>query len=175
MLGVSIVTSSEASAAPGHCLLLIPSPSDELVYRSFRSVGQQWGSYVTDERLWIEGGVPLTPHLTTHATSPLVSSLAGTQLDVISRIELSFDGLTIAYVRSGGHGPTMFRESFFDEIRIEQEGKSSLSVDALASLCRELCSSLDVLRGTGSPEFRTLFEYLNIAFGPDVHQSNKAC
>lgn len=155
----------------GHCLFVIPSPSDDVIHGGFRAIAQRWRVHVTGERLWIEGDVPMSASLTTPVPSPALERLLAFRADVIARIDLNFDGLTFSYVRSGGHGPVMYRKSFFDEVRVELEGYTSVQEHDLGEMLRELCTSLEVGRGTASPKFMPLLEQLQSGTARDHQKS----
>jgi hypothetical protein len=140
----------------GSCLLIIPSPRDEVVYGCFRSIAGKWRDHVTGEGLWIESDVPVTAGLTTSEPSESLMKLMDSSADIVSRIDLRFGGLLLSFIRSGGQGPTMFRQSFFDEIRAECHGTSSIDAEEILDVFAELCECLEARRGIGTLEFTRL-------------------
>ena len=142
--------------ASGRCLLIIPTPKDELVYGCFRSIAQQWQHSVTGESLWIEGNVPIRACLTTASPSDLLERLRGASQDIIARIEVRFGGLLLAYERSGGQGPALYRKSFFDEVRAECRGPASLDALGLLEVFRTLTTCLNARRGMSTRELLPL-------------------
>jgi hypothetical protein len=140
----------------GRCLLIIPSPRDEVVYGCFRSIAGKWREHVTGEGLWIEADVPITPGLTTPEPSEPLQRLMESSADTISRIDLRFGGLLLSFIRSGGQGPTMFRQSFFDELRAECHGTSSIDAEEILDVFAELSECLEARRGIGTLEFTRL-------------------
>lgn len=143
----------DESIPNGRCLLIIPSPSDEAVYECFRSIGRQWRDSVTSEALWIAGDVPISACLTTPLPSSALLKMRESGSDIISRIDLGFGGLQISFMRSGGQGPALFRQSFFDEIRAQCDGTSSISAEDLVEVVYQLCDCLKARRGIGTAQF----------------------
>jgi hypothetical protein len=135
------------------CLLLIPAPSDRLVYLCFRSLAQRWKTVVTADRVTLIGNLPLTAGLTHDTVPPAIKKLVEAELDTIAGIELEIGGLAIAYVRSGGHGPAPYRKSFFDEVRLSIRGSTPLTGEEVAALIRQLYDSLDARATEGVAEF----------------------
>ena len=140
----------------GRCLLIIPSPRDEVVYGCFRSIAGKWREHVTDEALWIESDVPISAGLTTSMPSEPLVKLMHSNADIVSRIDLRFGGLLLSFIRSGGQGPVMFRESFFDEIRAECHGTSSIDAEEILDVFAEISDCLEARRGIGTLEFTRL-------------------
>ena len=140
----------------GHCLLVIPSPRDEAVYGCFRSIANKWRDHVTGEALWIEPDVPISACLTSPTPSAALMKLIEASSDIISRIDLQFAGLTLSFIRSGGQGPTVFRQSFFDEIRAECKGTASIDAEEVIDIFQELSECLEARRGIGTLEFTRL-------------------
>jgi hypothetical protein len=64
------------------------------------------------------------------------------------------------YVRSGGHGPQLFRTSYFDEVKFELDGTSTLDRDQLGQFLLELSTTLHASAATGTPEFAELTDAL---------------
>jgi hypothetical protein len=149
-----------SSPAAGHCLLLIPAPSDGAAYRCFQVLAQRWGGQLTAQKLSIEGDVPLTPDFTAREPSGAILKLLHANLDVIARMELDFGGLKVVYLRSGGHGPQLFRTSYFDEVKFEVEGESTLDREQLGQLLLELSTALRASAATGTAEFSELTDAL---------------
>ncbi|MFL6547706.1 MAG: hypothetical protein ACJ8OJ_03380 [Povalibacter sp.] len=123
---------------PGLTVMLIAAPSDGVVFDYFRSLASRWQSQVTGERLTIDGDIPLRANLCSPEITKPVQKLIAADFQILSRIELEFGGLKVTYVRSGGHGPTMYRSSFFDEIRIEltTDGNELIAQAAMKAACR---------------------------------------
>lgn len=124
---------------------------------------------MSGERLSIEGDVPIRPCLTVAAPSSVLMKLLAVRSDVIARIDLEFGGLTLSYVRSGGHGPVIYRKSFFDEVRVDLDGDTPLDDHDLHEIFSELCVSLDARSGTATPSLVGQLEQLKIAQVPDFH------
>lgn len=134
-------------AEPAHCLLLIRAPSDRQIYEAFRAIAAH-AKHGCVEHLWIEGDLPLTAGLCAPEAPPTVERLLNADCEMIDKLELEFSGLRWTYVRSGGHAP--FRESFFDEVHIEQTQPLSLAVEELRILLHSALSSLPVVSHSGS-------------------------
>jgi hypothetical protein len=142
----------------GRCLLIIPSPRDEVVYGCFRSIAGRWREHVTGEGLWIESDVPISVGLTTPEPFEPLVKLMGSSADIVSRIDLRFGGLLLSFIRSGGQGPMMFRQSFFDELRAECQGTSSIDAEEILDIFGELSECLEARRGIGTVEFTRLLK-----------------
>jgi hypothetical protein len=140
----------------GRCLLIIPSPRDDVVYGCFRSIAAKWREHVTGEGLWIEADVPISAGLTTPEPSDSFVKLMQSSADIVSRIDLRFGGLLLSFIRSGGQGPAMYRQSFFDEIRAECHGTSSIDAEEILDVFAELFECLEARRGIGTLEFTRL-------------------
>jgi hypothetical protein len=138
-----------------HCLLLIPAPSDAAIYEIFRSLASRWRSRLLSQQLWIEGDLPLTPGLTEAAVPQTMTRLLDADCAIIDKIELQFAALRITYVRSGGHAP--FRESYFDEVRLEASA-TSLSSNEVRAIVESTLRSLPVASYSASPGFAELIE-----------------
>lgn len=152
----------------GSCLLIIPSPRDEVVYGCFRSIAGKWREHVTGEGLWIECDVPISPGLTTSEPSESLLKVMDSSADIVSRIEIRFGGLLLSFIRSGGQGPVMFRQSFFDEIRAECHGTASIDAEEIVDVFAELCECLDARRGVGTLEFTRLLKKSPLALKMEV-------
>jgi hypothetical protein len=137
----------------GQCLFVVPSPADSLLYACFRAIAQRRQPFLSAERLWIEGGVLLSSGLTLDLPPATISKLVGGDLQIISRLEVEFGDLYVCFARAGGHGPQIFRESFFDEIRIERMASGSRAEIDVRELVKELDAFLDVSAAMVSGEF----------------------
>lgn len=108
----------QADGSGGHCLLVIAASSDAAIYGCFRSLAHKWRASLQAERLWIEHAVPISSGLTFDSPPDIVQRILNAERELILRIEIELGSLLVAFNRSGGAGP--FRQSFFDEIRIER-------------------------------------------------------
>jgi hypothetical protein len=144
----------------GHCLLLIPAPADGVVYRCFQRIAQTWQRKLTHQLLLIEGDVPLTAGFDSREPIGAIGRLLDANLDVIARIELHFGTLRVMYVRSGGHGPQCYRQSFFDEVRFGIEGASTLNREEVGQVLLGISTSLHASAATGTSEFSELTDGL---------------
>jgi hypothetical protein len=138
-----------------HCLLLVPAPSDAAIYEIFRSLASRWRSRLLSQHLWIEGDLPLTPGLTEASIPPTMTRLLDVDCAIIDKIELQFAALSITYVRSGGHAP--FRESYFDEVRLEASA-TSLSSNEVRAIVDSTLKLLPFVSYSASPGFAELVE-----------------
>ncbi|HEU4654366.1 MAG TPA: hypothetical protein VFS47_10285, partial [Steroidobacteraceae bacterium] len=129
----------------------------------FRAVARRWSGRVTREYLLIEGGVPISSGLTLDVPPPTISKLIDASIDVIARIELEFGGLWICFERTGGGGPQLFRQSFFDQVRIELRGPSALEMSEIQQLIRELDTCLKVGTAFTTEDLRLVSEALGSA------------
>lgn len=143
--------------ASGHCLFVIPSPTDDVIFGCFRSIAQRWQMHVTGERLLLKGDVPITACLTTSEPSSALTTLVSAHSGIVARIELDFGALRLSYVRSG-YGPVSYRKNFFDDVRVECKGSTSMHEGDLVQMFRELCTSLQARPGIISPDFARLVE-----------------
>jgi hypothetical protein len=99
----------------------------------------------------------------TCATAPIgITKILQANLDVIAKIELMFGGVRVTYVRSGGQGPTLYRKSFFDEIKLSMDGPSTLSQTEIGQLILLISTSLHVTAASGSAAFCEFTEGLPI-------------
>jgi hypothetical protein len=137
------------------CLLLVPAPSDAAIYEIFRSLASRWRSRLLSQHLWIEGDLPLTPGLTEAAIPPTMTRLLDADCAIIDKIELQIAGLNVTYVRSGGHAP--FRESYFDEVRLEASA-GSLSSNEVRAIVESTLKSLPFVSYSATPGFAELVE-----------------
>ena len=144
----------------GHCLLLIPAPTDGVVYRCFQRIAQTWQRQLTHQLLLIEGDVPLTASFESREPIGAIGKLLDANLDVIARIELNFGTLRVMYVRSGGHGPQCYRQSFFDEIRFEIDGACTLGREEVGQVLLGISTGLHASAATGTAEFIELTDGL---------------
>jgi len=147
----------------GHCLMLIPAPADGVVYLCFKRITQAWRQQLTYHQLLIDGDVPLSAGFDADEPSVTITRLLDANLDVIARIELQFGALDVTYVRSGGHGPQLYRESFFDEVRFDIKGASTLSRDEVGQLILAISTGLHASAASGTSEFGELTEALPLA------------
>jgi hypothetical protein len=138
---------SGSPAPSAQCLLLIRAPSDREIYGAFRVIAAH-AKHTCIEHLWIEGDLPLTAGLCAPQAPPTVDRLLNAECEMIDKLELEFDGLRCTYIRSGGHAP--FRESFFDEVHIEQIEPVALVGEELRAVLQSALSALPVLSHSGS-------------------------
>jgi hypothetical protein len=135
------------SASSAQCLLLIRAPSDREIYDAFRAIAAH-AKHTCVEHLWIEGDLPLTAGLCAPQAPPTVERLLNADCEMIDKLELEFGGFRWTYIRSGGHAP--FRESFFDEVHIEQIEPLALVGEELRVVLQSALSALPVLSHSGS-------------------------
>lgn len=133
--------------------MLIRAPSDRAIYDAFRSLAARGRSRVTEEHLFIEGDIPLTAGLSAPSVPGTLERLLEADCEMIDRLELKFGSLQITYLRSGGHAP--YRESFFDEIRLEAD-TANLEQDELSGLLEPIFQQLSVTSHSGSPLLSTV-------------------
>ena len=130
----------------GQCLLLLRSPTDREVYEAFRTIAAQ-SEHAAREFLSVEGDLSLTAGLAAPVIPATVGRLLDADAEMIDRLEIEFGGLKWTYVRSGGHPP--FRESFFDEIHIQQVDALSMSDAQLQDLLERALSRLSIATHSG--------------------------
>jgi hypothetical protein len=159
---VHAVLDDIGSFPPAHCTLLIPAPTDAVVYRCFQSIARQWKQQLTSENLLLEGDVPMTSGLTRAIAPTGIAKILEANLDVIASIQLSFGGLTVNYVRSGGQGSQLNRKSYFDEIKLALDGLCTLSQAEIGQLILLQSTCLRVSAARGSAAFNELTEGLPI-------------
>jgi hypothetical protein len=159
LFNLGLIVQDELNSS-GHCLMLIPAPADGVVYRCFKRIAQSWPHRVTHQQLLIEGDVPLSTGFDSDEPSVTITRLLDANLDVIARIELHFAGLEVSYVRSGGHGPQLFRTSYFDEIRFDIKGASTLTRDEIGQVLLAISTNLHASAASGTSEFNELTEAL---------------
>jgi hypothetical protein len=140
----------EAGWPASGALFLIRSPSDEQVYKCFRGLARRFAPYVKHEGLWIEGDVPLSAAFAAPEAPPAVRRLFDADASIITRVELHLAGLAIVFLRSGGAGAAMYRQSYFDELRISTYGALELSPDEIENVVAELHSCLEALVVAGA-------------------------
>jgi hypothetical protein len=136
-----------------HCLLLIRAPSDRTIYEAFRSLAARGRNRLTEEHLFIEGDIPLTAGLSAPAVPGTLERLLEADCEMIDKLELKFGPLQVSYLRSGGHAP--YRESFFDEIRLEADAVH-LDQNELSELLEVIFRHLSVTSHSGSPLLSTV-------------------
>lgn len=89
---------------------------------------------------------------------------------IISRIELDLAGMRITYWRSGGHSP--FKESFFDEIRIELIDELTFCEDCARDVLRELCATMHVSTHSSTPRFKQIIDEIDASYMQPDGSSN---
>jgi hypothetical protein len=142
MSGEGTSTAQDGSyGEPAVCFLLIRAPSDRSIYEAFRAIAA-FAKQGCIEHLWIEGDLPLTSGLCAPEVPATVERLLQANCEMIDKLELEFGGFRWTYLRAGGHTP--FRESFFDEVRIEEIGDITLSQTELRSVFACTLSRLGV-------------------------------
>lgn len=146
----------------GHCVFLINSLSDAIVYGCFHHIGRRWTQHVTAESLLIEGRVPLTPGLTRLIPPQSIATVLNANADVIEQIVLEFGSFKVCYVRSGGSGPAIYRRAFFDEVKFELNGNATLTFDQIRELAAIICTELEAGAVTGTPNFAALTDTLPV-------------
>jgi len=104
--------------------------------------------------------VPLTAGFESKEPAGAIARLLDANLDVIARIGLQFGALNVTYVRSGGHGPQVYRQSFFDEVRFEIDGESTLTREEVGQVLLAITTSLHASVASGSADFTELTESL---------------
>ena len=154
--------SKDPADGMGHCVFLINSLSDAVVYACFHGIARRWAKHVTSEALRIEGDIPLTPDLTRRDPPPSISRLLSANADVIEQIVLEFGGFKICFVRSGGSGPVLYRRAFFDEVKFELNGTATLTFEQIRDLAAVICTELEAGAVTGTPNFATLTDSLPV-------------
>lgn len=138
--------SAKSLNEPGHCLLLLRSPTDREVYEAFRTIAAH-AKHGYKEHLTVEGDLSLTAGLAAPEIPATIERLLDADAEMIDRLEIEFGGLKWTYVRSGGHPP--FRESFFDEIHIQQTDALSMSDAQLRDLFDRALGQLSVATHSG--------------------------
>jgi len=150
--------------------MLIPAPTDGAVYRCFKRIARTWPQQLTHQQLLIEGDLPLSTGFDADESSTTIGRLLAANLDVIARIELHFGALDLAYVRSGGHGPHLYRESFFDEVRFGIHGVSTLTREQVGQLLLAISTGLHASAASATSEFTELSAALPLIVRP-MHES----
>ena len=138
--------SARSLSEPGHCLLLLRSPTDREIYETFRTLASN-AKRGCREHLTVEGDLSLTAGLGAPEIPGTIERLLDAEADMIDRLELEFGGLRWSYFRSGGHPP--FRESFFDEVHIQQTDALSISDMQLHDLIERTISQLPIATHNG--------------------------
>jgi hypothetical protein len=123
---------AQSGTETGRTVLLIAAPSDAAIFDYFRALAGRWPTEIQAERLIIQGEVSLVCGLRDAEASPAIRRVLSADMQLISRIELEFPGLKMSYVRSGGHGPTVFRDSFFDELHLDLQSAGNELIAQLA-------------------------------------------
>jgi hypothetical protein len=126
-----------AGTTPGLTVLLIAAPTDGAVFDYFRALAARWSNEITADRLLIEGGIPLRPGLAAGEIPKPIQKLISADVQIFSSLEIEFAGLKVAYLRSGGTGPTPFRQSFYDELHVtlEPNGNELIAQAAVKAAC----------------------------------------
>jgi hypothetical protein len=162
-MGQSLKTSDGTAGQSGsYCLLVVASPSDSVVYGCFRAIAQRWRSSLLVERLWIEGDVPISSGFLLESPPPTISKLIASDVQMISRMSLEFAGLAVSYCRSGGHGPHIYRQSYFDEVLIQKADGSSMSAKDAREVIETLRRTLGVGSCMASGDFTAVTEELDL-------------
>ncbi len=130
------------------CFLLIRAPTDREIYGAFRAIAAHAQDQAQHEQLLIEGDVPLTAGLTSPTVPTTLQRLLNADCDMIDTLSLDIGGLSVIYRRSGGHAP--FRESYFDEVRIETKDAAAIDPAELESLIHDLSHHLCVASHTAT-------------------------
>lgn len=130
------------------CFLLVRAPADGEIYAAFRTLAANAQEQVAREELLIAGDVPITSGLTSSAVPPALQRLLDAGCDMIDKLSLEIGDLSITYLRSGGHAP--FRESYFDEIRIEARDPDAIDPAALERVIETLNSHLSIASHTAT-------------------------
>lgn len=138
--------SAASFSEPGRCLLLLRSPNDREIYEAFRAIAAH-AKRGCKEHLGVEGNLSLTAGLCASEVPATVERLLDADAEMIDRLELEFGGLRWTYLRSGGHPP--FRESFFDEIHLQQVDALSLSDSQLHDVVEHAASQLPIATHSG--------------------------
>jgi hypothetical protein len=121
-------------------------------------LGVTWSHCLSREQLWLEGEVLLAPNFAQHLAPQAIQRVLTAECSLIAKIEIQLAGLTIRFVRSGGHAP--FKQSFFDELHLEPEEHLDLSEAELRQILLQITQWLHVVNVRGSELFTTLLEQL---------------
>lgn len=146
-----------AAQAPGQseqALLLVRAPSDREIYGAFRALAGRWRDREIGEQLLIEGDVPLTADLAAPAMPATLQRLLDADCEMIDVLAIEAHPIRVTYLRSGGHAP--FRESFYDELRVEVHEDAAASAGELESIFTTLFSHLGVVSHSASSPFATI-------------------
>ncbi|HEU4652559.1 MAG TPA: hypothetical protein VFS47_01150 [Steroidobacteraceae bacterium] len=81
-------------------------------------------------------------------------------MDVIARIDVHFGSLCVSYVRSGGHGPRLYRQSYFDEVRLAIHGPTTLTREQIGEMLLDITTTLHASAATGTAELTELTDAL---------------
>jgi hypothetical protein len=150
------------SQSESYCLLVVSAPADSVVYGCFRAVANRWRTALLVDRLWIEGDVPITSGFLLDQPPATINKLISANVQIISRISLEFAGLSISYQRSGGHGPHMYRQSYFDEVLIQKSQGSSMSTNDIKGVIEELGRCLGIGSCMASDDFASITDELDV-------------
>ena len=151
---------THADEPSGHCLLLIAAPTDAEIYGCFRAVSRKWRHSLLAERLWIEHDVPISSDFTSEHPPEAVQRIIAADRELILRIEVEIAGLLVSFSRSSGYGP--FRQSFFDEIRIEQRQFNCGSEPTIGQVLQELRDRLQIGAAVLSEEIDDWTELMDL-------------
>ena len=150
------LSATQPSGGSERCLLLIRAPSDREIYSAFRSLAARWRSQLRAEYLSIEGDVPLTAGLSEPVVPRTLERLLDADCEMIDTLAAEIGSLRITYVRSGGHAP--FRESFFDEVRIETIDEKTPQLEEPQAVLEDLLGLLTVTSHNATSLFAELIE-----------------
>ncbi len=144
----------QALDEPEQALLLVRAPSDREIYQAFRALAVRWGDREIGEQLLIEGDVPLTADLAAPAMPATLQRLLDADCEMIDVLAIEAHPIRVTYVRSGGHAP--FRESFYDELRVQVREDVAASAGELESVFTTLFCHLGVVSHSADSPFATI-------------------
>lgn len=162
-MGQSLNPSNVSQGPTDSCLLIVRSPADSVVYGCFRAIAKKWRSSLLVEGLTIEGDVPISSGFLLDSPPSTISKLLEADVQIISRISLEFAGLSVSYRRTGGHGPHMYRQSYFDEILIRRGDGCSMSAEDIKEIIGELQHCLGVGSCMASGDLAFIANDLNVS------------
>jgi hypothetical protein len=145
-----------------YCVLVIPSPTDAVVYGCFRSIARKWQPYLLSEQLWIEGDVPISSGFLLDSPPRTISRLLDAEVAIIAGVSLELTGLTVSYRRSGGHGPPMYRQSFFDDLLITKRDGAAMSTSDVQEMIEELHGCLEIGSVMATGDFASIANDLDL-------------